>query len=247
MNKTLSSEELRVTGAHTNNSTFACELMNVSLDYKLGKSSIRALSNLSMKVASGEFGVIMGPSGSGKSSLLNLMGCVDRPTTGEVKILGEQSTKLSERALTRLRRDKIGFIFQNFSLIPVLSAAENVEYPLILSKIPAAKRREMVADALASVGLANRASHKPGELSGGQRQRVAIARALVKRPELVIADEPTANVDSKTAAGLMQMIKEIQAETGSTFFVATHDPAILDYATARWTMADGSVTKSEEF
>ena len=225
--------------------TAASILENVGLDYTLGKTKITAVSDLTMRVERGEFGVVMGPSGSGKTSLLNLLGCIDQPTSGTVRTLGVDTTTLNDRALTKLRRDKIGFIFQNFSLIPVLTAAENVEYPLILEKVPVNERKARVAEALASVGLEKRASHRPGELSGGQRQRVAIARALIKRPELVLADEPTANVDSKTAETIMQLIRRIQEESGTTFFVATHDARVLAYATKRWTMSDGAVTETE--
>lgn len=222
-----------------------CNIKNVSKKYRLGKTSITALDDLSMTVSEGEFGVIMGPSGSGKSTLLNIIGCIETASSGDVQVLGREVAGLDDRAMTKLRRDYIGFIFQSFSLIPVLTAAENVEYPLMLSNMTAKGRKKRVADLLAAVGLSDRADHRPGELSGGQRQRVAIARALVKRPKLVIGDEPTANVDSTTAHELMQVMTHIQQEFGSTFLIATHDPRVMEYASRRWTITDGSITNEE--
>jgi len=225
----------------------AARLTNVSKTYLLGKTRINALRNMTLDVPIGSFGVVMGPSGSGKSTLLNIIGCIEEHDFGSVQVLDADIGELSDREMTRLRRDQIGFIFQNFSLIPVLTAAENVEYPLILSGMSARDRADRVAENLAAVGLSDRAGHRPGELSGGQRQRVAIARALVKRPKLVIADEPTANVDSATAHELMQMMTHIQQDIGSTFFIATHDPMVLEYANQHWSIVDGSITNSGVF
>lgn len=223
----------------------ACRVSDANKHYRMGQTTVQALSDLSLVIARGEFTAIIGPSGSGKSTLLNMLGCIEMPDHGRVEVLGHDTSALSDSELTRLRRDNIGFIFQNFSLIPVLSAAENVEYPLILSRVPAAERRLRVAEVLDQVGLGDRADHRPGELSGGQRQRVAVARALIKRPRLVIADEPTAALDSKTGQDLMVMMRRIQAEIGTTFIVATHDPAVQAHAGRRLTLVDGRIVSDE--
>lgn len=222
-----------------------CRAEHVVKTYQMGQTQVRALDDLSMAIDEGEFTAIVGPSGSGKSTLLNMIGCIELPDSGKVEVFGHDVSHHSDQVLTRLRRDNIGFIFQHFSLIPVLSAAENVEYPLILSRVPAAERRERVAAMLTEVGLASRANHRPGELSGGQRQRVAIARALIKRPRLVIADEPTAALDSRTGQELMALMSRIQSESGTTFVIATHDPAVQAHATRRCTIIDGRIAAEE--
>ncbi|MFV0334852.1 MAG: ABC transporter ATP-binding protein [Tropicimonas sp.] len=223
----------------------ACKVSNASKYFQMGKTRITALDGLSISIDAGAFVAIAGPSGSGKSTLLNLLGCIELPDRGSVEVLGHDTSGMSDGALTRVRRDAIGFIFQNFSLIPVLSAAENVEYPLVLAGMARDKRRELVAGMLEQVGLADRARHLPGELSGGQRQRVAIARALVKSPRLVIADEPTANLDSRTGQELMKTMRRIQEQSRTTFVVATHDPAVQAHASRRFTIVDGRVTGEE--
>lgn len=223
----------------------AARLSQVGKHYRLGATALPALVDLSLTLQARDFAVIVGPSGSGKTTLLNLIGCIDRPDTGRVEVLGQDVTALSERELTRLRRDRIGFIFQNFALIPVLSAAENVEYPLVLAGVAATERRLRVAEALDMVGLGARASHRPNALSGGQRQRVAIARALIKRPALVIADEPTANLDSRTGQDLMTALRRMQADLGTTFVIATHDPEVQAHAGRRFRLRDGHLVTEE--
>lgn len=222
---------------------FACQVQGVIKTYRVGDRKIRALDGLDASIQSGSFAAFVGPSGSGKTTFLNMIGCIEVPDGGKIEVLGEQTAALSDRTLTRLRRDSIGFIFQHFSLIPVLSAAENVEYPLILSKESAANRRARVRRILDRVGLLERAGHLPGELSGGQRQRVAIARALIKNPKLVIADEPTANLDSKTGDDLLNMMRAIQEEQGTTFVIATHDPGVQAHADRVFHVLDGKIVQ----
>ena len=222
----------------------ACRLDGVFKTYRMGRTEIPALTDLTLDIDRGSLNMLMGPSGSGKSTLLNILGCIETADSGSVEVLGQRTALLKDAALTTLRRDHIGFIFQNFSLIPVLNAAENVEYPLVLAGIPARERAERVARMLAAVGLSDRAGHKPGELSGGQRQRVAIARALIKAPALVIADEPTANLDSRTGQELMGLMRAMQAETGATFIVASHDPMVETFATRRIDIHDGRIAST---
>ncbi|MFV0386825.1 ABC transporter ATP-binding protein [Paracoccus sp. (in: a-proteobacteria)] len=221
----------------------ACRVSDAVKQYQMGQTTVNALNGLDLTIPGGEFIAIVGPSGSGKTTLLNMLGCIEMPDRGKVEVLGHDVSMLSDGELTRLRRENIGFIFQSFSLIPVLSAAENVEYPLILSHVPAAERHQRVAVVLEQVGLGDRARHVPGELSGGQRQRVAVARALIKNPRIVIADEPTAALDSKTGQDLMKMMRQIQSEMGTTFIVATHDPAVQAFADRRLTIVDGRIVK----
>jgi putative ABC transport system ATP-binding protein len=212
---------------------------DVAKSYRLGEVEVPALKGINLTIERGRFSVIIGPSGSGKTTLLNLLGCIDAPTSGTVALLGRRTSDLADDQMADLRRRHIGFIFQNFSLVPVLTAYENVEYPLIMAKTPAKARRQAVEAMLAAVGLADRRDHYPNQLSGGQRQRVAIARALVKRPSLVIADEPTANLDSRTGREIIEMMRRIQDECETTFVFSTHDPDILDYAAKVYTMHDG--------
>lgn len=226
-------------------SPLACKITKASKFFEMGKTRITALDSLSLTIEAGDFVAIVGPSGSGKSTLLNLLGGIDLPDRGRVEVLGHDTGAMSDAALTRLRRDSIGFIFQNFSLIPVLSAIENVEYPLVLTGMAHDARRALATRMLEQVGLADRANHLPGELSGGQRQRVAIARALVKSPKLVIADEPTANLDSRTGQELMKMMRRIQQQSHTTFVVATHDPAVQAHASHRFIIVDGRVASEE--
>jgi putative ABC transport system ATP-binding protein len=210
-------------------------------DYALGKTVVQALRGVSLDVHEGEFLSIAGPSGSGKTTLLNLIGCVDVPTAGTVEVAGKDTRKLSERDLTRLRLNTIGFIFQSFNLVSVLSVLQNVELPLLLQKAPSRERGKRVLALLERVGLRDYAKHRPSELSGGQRQRVAIARALVSRPQLVLADEPTANLDSATGQNIIDLMKELNRTERTTFIFSTHDANVMAHASSVVRLADGKM------
>ena len=218
---------------------------NVTKDYALGRTTVRALRGVDLEVVPGELITVAGPSGSGKSTLLNLIGCLDHPTSGRVLIGDQDVATLGDDALSDLRAEKIGFIFQTFNLIPVLSALENVEFPLLVRRAAARGRagsvRERARQALAEVGLADFARHRPDELSGGQRQRVAIARALVTDPVIVLADEPTANLDSATGDAIIELMQEINRRDGTTFIFSTHDPKIMARAQRVVRLADGRI------
>ena len=217
-------------------------VQDVSKTYHLGKTEVPALRGVSLEIHRGEFLSIAGPSGSGKTTLLNLIGCIDTPTSGRVIVDGSDTRDLSERALTDLRLHRIGFIFQTFNLVQVLSVRQNVEFPLLLQGGLSRKEREArVGALLEAVGLAGHARHRPSELSGGQRQRVAVARALVAGPALVLADEPTANLDSRTGETIIDLMKEMNARDGTTFVFSTHDPKVMAHATAILRIADGQV------
>jgi putative ABC transport system ATP-binding protein len=218
------------------------ELENVKKDYPLGATTVHALRGVSLAIREGDFLSIVGPSGSGKTTLLNIIGCIDDATEGSVKIHGNEVTTHSDRRLTDLRLHTIGFIFQTFNLIPVLSARENVEFPLLLMKKENLSNREIRRRAeklLEEVDLAEQMNQKPFELSGGQRQRVAIARALVTRPAIVLADEPTANLDSETGERILKLMKELNELEKTTFVFSTHDPDILKYANGVLKIKDG--------
>ena len=220
---------------------------DVSKVYQLGKTEVHALRRVSLRITRGEFLSIAGPSGSGKTTLLNLIGCVDTPTSGRVVVEGRDTSDLSERALTDLRLRHIGFIFQTFNLVPVLSVHQNVEFPLLLQGgLGRKERAARVTALLEAVGLATHARHRPSELSGGQRQRVAVARALVTRPPLVLADEPTANLDSQTGATIIDLMKDMNRRDGTTFIFSTHDPKVMSHATAIVRIADGQVAGRED-
>jgi putative ABC transport system ATP-binding protein len=213
---------------------------NAVKNYTLGKVVVPALRGISLEVRGGEFLSIAGPSGSGKTTLLNLIGCVDTPTSGTVEVAGKDTRVLSERALTDLRLHTIGFIFQSFNLVTVLSVFQNIELPLLLQReLGAGDRRKRVMSLLERVGIGEYASHRPNELSGGQRQRVAIARALVTRPQLVLADEPTANLDSVTGQNILDLMKELNRTEGTTFIFSTHDQSVMAHASAVVRLADG--------
>jgi putative ABC transport system ATP-binding protein len=199
------------------------ELRGVHKTYRLGQHVIPALRGVDLAVRRGELLALTGPSGSGKSTILNLAGLIDAPDSGDIVLGGRPVDGLDETARTRLRRDALGFVFQSFNLVPVMTVAENVDYPLFIAGVPAAERRERVAAQLAAVGLHAHARHRPDALSGGQRQRVAIARALIKRPLLVIADEPTASLDSVTADQMLDLMRERCHAEGAAFVIATHD------------------------
>ena len=199
------------------------QMRSVYKTYHLGEHVIPALQGIDLNVQSGELLALTGPSGSGKSTILNLCGLIDTPDSGDIVLGGKSVTGLNEVQRTLLRRDALGFVFQNFNLVPVMTVAENVDYPLFIAGVPAAERRERVAVQLKAVGLLEHAQHRPDALSGGQRQRVAIARALVKRPRLVIADEPTASLDSHTADQVLELMRELGHAEGAAFVIATHD------------------------
>lgn len=225
---------------------YAVRLINVEKQYHVGNQKITALHTLSHDIAKGDFWMVTGPSGCGKSTLLNLIGCIDEPDQGSVEVDNMRITDLSDVKLTRFRRERIGFIFQNFSLIPVLTALENVEYPLRLMGVPRRERTIRSREILEQVGLGAECSRCPNDLSGGQQQRVAIARALVKRPALVLADEPTANLDSVTGEAIVSLMREMQRASGTTFIFSTHDANLLKHADFVATMKDGNFTRHQE-
>jgi putative ABC transport system ATP-binding protein len=210
-------------------------------DYALNGLVVNALRGVDLSFASGEFTAVAGPSGSGKSTFLHLVGCLDTPTSGTVEVSGSATTSLKRDELALLRRRKIGFIFQAYNLIPVLSAIENVSFPLVLLGEDRAEARRRSLEVLARVGLADMENRKPKEMSGGQQQRVAIARALVKKPSLILADEPTANLDSKTAKEILELMLELNRDEGTTFIFSTHDRLVLDYARRVINLRDGLV------
>ncbi|KAF0245095.1 MAG: putative ABC transport system ATP-binding [Planctomycetota bacterium] len=212
--------------------------------YDTGASEVRALADASLQVQDGEFVAIMGPSGSGKSTLMALLGCLDTPTSGEYVLDGKRVSSMSEDQLAQIRSERIGFVFQAFHLLPRFSALSNVELPLIYAGVGAGKRRALAEEALAKVELVPRASHKPSELSGGEKQRVAIARALVNRPKLLLADEPTGNLDSRVGAEIMNVFDRIHGE-GSTIVMVTHDRTVAEHAGRIVHLKDGRVDREE--
>ena len=215
------------------------ELRDVHKTYRLGQHVIPALRGVDLCVERGELLALTGPSGSGKSTILNLAGLIDAPDRGEIVLGGQPVTALNEIARTLLRRDALGFVFQSFNLVPVMTVEENVDYPLFIAGVPAAERRERVAAQLDAVGLREHAKHRPDALSGGQRQRVAIARALVKRPRLVIADEPTASLDSHTADQVLALMRERCHAEGAAFIIATHDSRLTQRCDRVLALLDG--------
>jgi putative ABC transport system ATP-binding protein len=211
-------------------------------NYTLGKIVVPALRGVTLEVGAGDFISIAGPSGSGKTTLLNLIGCVDTPTSGTVEVAGKNTRDLSERQLTELRLNTIGFIFQSFNLVAVLTVFQNCELPLLLQRSGGTEeRKRRVLELLDKVGLRDHANHRPSELSGGQRQRVAIARALVSRPQLVLADEPTANLDSVTGQNILDLMKDLNRTQGTTFIFSTHDQKVMSYANTIVRLADGKL------
>jgi putative ABC transport system ATP-binding protein len=208
----------------------AIRLNSIVKTYVRGRQKIEVLHGLSLEIGQGEFVSIMGPSGSGKTSLLNLIAGLDTPTSGELIVAGERIGKLSSARRSAWRARNIGFVFQFYNLLPVLSARRNVEVPLLLTRLSAAQRRERVAAALQLVGLADRSEHKPGELSGGQQQRVAIARALVADPSIFVCDEPTGDLDRESAEGILQLLQMLNREQGKTIIMVTHDPLAAGHA-----------------
>jgi putative ABC transport system ATP-binding protein len=222
------------------------KIEDIHKDYLLGKSVIHALKKVSFSVEKGDFTCVVGPSGCGKTTLLNILGCIDKPSSGTVYFKGEDLSKLTDNQEADIRLREIGFIFQSFNLVPVLSCFENIEFPLILAGVPKKERRRRTARLVELVGLADFAEHKPDELSGGQRQRVAIARALVNKPSMVIADEPTANLDSETGGSILETMNRLNREEKVTFIFSTHNPEIMQYARTIVRLKDGVVTDIDQ-
>ena len=217
------------------------QLLDVTRVYRVGEVETPALRGVTLDIDNGEFTAIVGPSGSGKTTMLQLIGCLDKPTNGTVHINERDVTRLNTNRRADLRKETIGFVFQFFALIPGLSAYENVELPLLLTGVKKAERRERVAELLEAVGLSDRARHRPDQMSGGEQQRVAIARALATHPVLVLADEPTANLDTENGHQVMEIMQRLNEETGTTFVFATHDPRVIPFARRVVTLRDGLV------
>jgi putative ABC transport system ATP-binding protein len=220
-------------------------LHNVEKSYRLGKVVVPVLRKIELEIRDGDFAAVAGPSGSGKTTLLNLIGCIDKPDAGRIILDGDDITDIPLHKLARRRNQHIGFIFQTFNLLPVLTAFENVEYPLLFSPMNRDERHALVWKRLAQVGLKDLADHRPDQLSGGQRQRVAIARALINEPSLVVADEPTANLDSETGAEILDLLQTTNQRTGITFVFATHDPKLIDRASRQIFISDGHIISDE--
>jgi len=220
------------------------ELVDVSKIYRMGDVEVLALQEVSLTIAEGEFVAVMGPSGSGKSTLMNIIGCLDRPTSGRFRLAGREMGGLSRSALARVRNEMLGFVFQHFNLLPRTSALENVELPLVYAGLPARKRQARALNALARVGLGDRADHQPSQLSGGQQQRVAIARALVNEPRLIVADEPTGALDSRTSMEVMEIFQEL-GRSGVTILLVTHEPDIARCAARLLSMRDGRILSDQ--
>jgi putative ABC transport system ATP-binding protein len=220
------------------------QLEDVTKIYKIGDTETRAVDGVSLSIDEGEFTALVGPSGSGKTTSLQLMGCLDRPNSGTVKVNGQDVTRLGANQRADLRLERIGFIFQFFALVPVLSAYENVELPLLLNGIDGEERRARVTELLDAVGLQDRTRHRPDQMSGGEQQRVAIARALVVRPSLVLADEPTANLDTANGRQAMEIMQRLNEDTGTAFIFATHDPRVMAYARRVVELRDGQVIEN---
>ena len=216
-------------------------LDNIVKSYTVGKEDVPVLKGVNVTVSKGEFVAIMGPSGSGKSTLMNIIGCLDRPTSGDYWLNGERVSEYDDAKLAKVRNRSIGFVFQQFQLLSRLDALKNVELPMVYAGISRKERRERAAEALEKVGLADRMSHLPNELSGGQKQRVAIARAIVNQPAIILADEPTGALDTKTSASIMEQFKQLNEE-GTTLVVVTHEPEVAEYAERIIFVRDGVIT-----
>lgn len=221
------------------------EMNNLTKDYVEGSLIVRALRGIDLTIDEGEFTALAGPSGSGKTTLLNLIGGLDSPTAGIVRIGNDDLATLSPRQLHRLRLYRIGFVFQAYNLIPVLTARENVEFTMLLQGVSTAERKRRALETLENVGLEQYADRRPNAMSGGQQQRVAVARAIVTRPAVVLADEPTANLDSETGADLLDLMKRLNRENGVTFLFSTHDPMVMDYSRRLIRLLDGTVRSDE--
>ena len=223
------------------------ELKNVSRIYEMGETSIQALADINLDIEQQTFVSFVGPSGSGKTTLLNLIGCLDKPSIGDIKVNGVRVNEFSRKDAAIFRGTNLGFIFQNFNLLPVLTVYENVEYPLIMvQNIPEKERRDRVLKYLEAVGMTDQKDKYPSQISGGQKQRVAIARALVSDPKLVLADEPTANLDHKTAFMVIELMRQMQRELKTTFIFSTHDPKIVKEAEIIYTLEDGKLVNKEQ-
>ena len=224
---------------------WAVELNDVKKTYRTGPIEVSALRGVSLKIAPGEFVAAAGPSGSGKTTLLNIIGGLDRADSGEVRVAGQDLQLLSSGELAGLRLRRIGFVFQTYNLMPVLTALENAEFTLLLQGIPAHRRREKVHKLFAEIGLAGLEDRRPAELSGGQQQRVAVARAMVTEPALILADEPTANLDSATAIALLDVMQHLNRVTGTTFIFSTHDPQVMERAHRMIRLRDGQIVSDD--
>ena len=221
------------------------ECADVVKTYQQGKVEVKALNGITLSVAKGGFVAIAGPSGSGKTTMLNLIGGLDRPTSGSIMVDGNAYENMNQSQLAKLRLYKVGFVFQAYNLIPVLSAVENVEYVMLLQGVPAAERRKRATTILDEVGLEDKYNRRPAELSGGQQQRVAVARAIISNPSIVLADEPTANLDSKTGQGLLEMMKEMNEKKNVTFIFSTHDKMVMEYARRLVLIKDGRIADDQ--
>ena len=224
---------------------WAVELKDVLKTYQTGPIDVPALRGVSLQIAAGEFAAVAGPSGSGKTTLLNIIGGLDRADAGEVRVAGQNLQLLSSSELAHLRLQRIGFVFQTYNLLPVLTALENAEFTLLLQGVPARKRRERVEKLFSEIGLAGLEDRRPAELSGGQQQRVAVARAMVTEPALILADEPTANLDSATAIALLDVMEHLNRVTGTTFIFSTHDPHVMERAHRLIRLRDGQIASDE--
>jgi putative ABC transport system ATP-binding protein len=219
------------------------QMEDINRTYKVGETQVRALREFSLSIQKGELLAVMGPSGSGKSTLMNIIGCLDKPTSGKYFLDGQEVSKLNKNQLARIRNKKIGFVFQNFNLLARTTALENTELPLLYSDISAKKTRELALKALAQVGLAGRELHKTNQLSGGEMQRVAIARALVNSPSLLLADEPTGNLDTKTGNEIMAVVEKLNKENNITVILVTHDPEVAEISRKTIFLRDGLIEK----
>lgn len=222
------------------------QTINLHKDYKIGKVFFPALRGVDLKIEDSEFTAIAGPSGSGKTTLLNIIGCLDVPTKGKVMLNGVTTGNLTSKEKAELRKKEIGFVFQTFNLIPVLTAFENIEIPLILLNVSIEQRKERIISILKEVGLEEYVNRRPNEMSGGQQQRVAIARALVKNPSMVLADEPTANLDSTTAKEILSLMKDLNKKLKTTFIFSTHDTLVMDFAERVINLRDGKIVGEEK-